>query len=322
MTDKVKLCVIGCGAFAGFYSSILKRFRNVELYFCSRSMGKARDFCERFNGKGVFCGIKEAAESQVHAFLVFTPHHVHLENVELLSKTGRYILLQKPIAGSLEHAEQIVKICEREKAKVMMAENYWFNPGIRRAKALLDAGTIRKPIFLYAQSISSLIPTGWRTKKAEMGGGILVDLGIHFLSAFQYLFGPPDKVQADLPEFKIPGLEGESAISVYAKMTGGMNCCLNLSWGIKGGARRKVFINLTGDNGEIIINFGSRFLILNQNHKKKRCFLGFRDLFGHRALLEDFIKSVQNNSEIELNHKVGLDDLSFVYKAYQSLDLA
>lgn len=321
MKARTKICIIGCGSWAAYNAKILNRLPdNLDLYFCSRDIQKARRYCNLFKGRGYFGDINSALEDKgLAAFLIFTPPHVHLHNIIAVADTDKYVLLQKPIAGSLEDAKKIVNICNEEKLKLMMAENFRFMPAIITIKKILDSNNLGSPVFINIQETNSYIAAGWRTKVGESGGGILIDLGIHYLSLLRYLFGEPVEAFALLPEFQPLKMEGESAISLMVKMQEGISCNINLAWGLSSHIKAIQTLNIICERGSIGLNFRSRFLNLYIGRKKKLIFLGFGDIFGNRALLKQFIHITKNNLPITLNHKTGLDDLSFVEIAYKSL---
>lgn len=321
MKNKMKVCIIGCGSWAAYYSKILSKFLNkVDLYFCSRDIQKAKLCCNMFKGKGYFNDINKAAQdNSIATFMIFTPHNVHLENVRALANNHKYILLQKPIAGSLSDAKEILSLCNEKKIELMIAENFRFMPAVKIAKKILDSKILGNPNFVYIQEVSSYVPSGWRTNAKQMGGGVLIDLGIHYLSMLRYLLGEPVEVFASLPGLQSCKIEGESAISLLVKMEGGICCSVNLAWGLPFYSKTAQIVNITCEKGSIDIKPQSRFLNLCVGKNQKKVFLGFGEILGHRALLKEFIHRAENKLPIILNSQTGLADLAFVKIAYESL---
>ena len=136
------MCVIGCGSFAGIFAQSIMTLRGeIDLYFDSRDLGRAQDYSSRFNGVDAFGSYESAAsDPRVDALYICTPHHLHLEHATLATRLGKHILLEKPIAGTLEDAHAIVAKAEKTGVNLMVAENYRFLSAVLKAKELVEDG--------------------------------------------------------------------------------------------------------------------------------------------------------------------------------------
>ncbi len=108
---------------------------------------------------------------------------------------GLHVMVEKPIALTVEQGASLVDAADRTGRKLAVAENYRRDPINRLAKALLDANVIG-PLHLFVQSSSGsgerVIITPWRHRKQS--GGIVVDMGIHYADLLEYFAGPIDQV--------------------------------------------------------------------------------------------------------------------------------
>jgi predicted dehydrogenase len=251
--------------------------------------------------------------------MIFTPHNAHIENVRDLSMCGKYVLLQKPIAGTLEDAAEICRLCEEKRMKLMVGENYRFSPALDKAKRLLAMGKIGKPVSVSVTAMSKSIPTGWRTRKEANGGGVLVDFGIHYLSALRHLCGEPQEISSVSCEHRIPGAEGESSIGFSAIMECGVVATADIAWGIGENADQKDIITITGEKGSITVDLSKAYITLDRKGRKRRLRLGSSDKYGHRTLLASFLTAAMEGLPINLDHKTGAGDLAFVKKVYASV---
>ena len=130
---KIGLCVLGCGEFAKvFANSIQPLLSEINLYFASRSLGKAQHYNHLFNGTGAFGSYKDAVQnSNIHAVYIPTPHYLHLEHATLAAEHKKHILIEKPLASTVEEGKQIILIAEKANIKLMVAENYRFMPAVQ-----------------------------------------------------------------------------------------------------------------------------------------------------------------------------------------------
>ena len=100
----LKLCVVGCGHFARIFAGEMQAIAGeVDLSFASRNAQQAAEYAATFNGKASFGSYEAAAaDSNVEAMYLCTPHHLHREHVALAAAAGKHILVEKPIARTME----------------------------------------------------------------------------------------------------------------------------------------------------------------------------------------------------------------------------
>ncbi len=137
----------------------------------------------------------EAMHGTVDALIVTTSPDLHATVGIAAFELGLHVMVEKPIALTVEQGASLVVAAERADRILAVAENYRRDPVNRLAKALLDAGTIG-PLHLFVQSSSGsgerVIITPWRHRKRS--GGIVVDMGIHYADMLEYLAGPVTQV--------------------------------------------------------------------------------------------------------------------------------
>ena len=130
---------------------------------------------------------KVLADPQVHIVDLVLPHDMHAEVTLAALKAGKHVVLEKPIAHNLADAKEIVHAARDSNLKVMIAENWNYATVIQRAKSLIDEGVIGRPFMI--RSVLDLDVRGaftgieWRHQPGRTGGGVLIDAGIHGVSA-------------------------------------------------------------------------------------------------------------------------------------------
>ena len=68
-----------------------------------------------------------AADPRVQAMYICTPHHLHWEQAVMAARAGKHVLVEKPIALTLEEANDIVAEAQRAGVTLMVAENYRYH---------------------------------------------------------------------------------------------------------------------------------------------------------------------------------------------------
>ena len=131
---KISLCIMGCGGYAKTVLNDISDMTNLfNFHFASRDRSKAKAYCNQYGGAGYFGSYEEAAaDPNIDAMYFFTPHNVHLENAALAADSSKHILMEKPVARSLDEARQLIQVAKDADVRLMVAENFRFLPSIER----------------------------------------------------------------------------------------------------------------------------------------------------------------------------------------------
>jgi predicted dehydrogenase len=125
------------------------------------------------------------ADSGIDAFLVALPDRLHVDAACALLEAGKPVLLEKPMAHSLEAARQIAQAADRGGARLMVGHNLRFDPRyVGAARAVAD-GVIGEPLHSKAGRITN------RVVGTRMNGtsSVLFYLGVHDADAIQWVSG-------------------------------------------------------------------------------------------------------------------------------------
>ena len=221
---KLGLCVIGCGGFARTFAELIAVARDrVELFFASRDYARAKDYCNEFNGAGAFGSYEDAAaDPRVEALYICTPHHLHLEHARLAARAKKHILLEKPIARTVDEAQAIISATNAARVQLMIAENYRFRAPVQEAKRIIASGGVGRVRLIQVQQEHPFDPKSWRNNRHQTGGGVWMDGGVHKVSVLAHLahlyavevggWKPRNQVYAVEVPPGVPGLEAEDIV--------------------------------------------------------------------------------------------------------------
>ena len=227
------LVVLGCGWIARRHAAAARRLR-LPLIFASRDVARARAYAREFGGVGAYGGYAEAlGDPRARAALVCTPHDRHLHDVLQALAAGRHVLVEKPLARTLEEADRMIEAAARAGRVLMTAENFRFMPAFRWVRRALDAGTLGDPREVHLVARAWRRHTGWRLTPGA-GGGALIDTGIHYVHALRWWGGEVRRVFALRPPQTIADMAGEDAVDLLAECEGGVIGFLANSLGAHG----------------------------------------------------------------------------------------
>ena len=103
------------------------------------------------------------------------------EDAVLAAAHGKHILMEKPIARRLEEADRMIQTAKAGGVALMVAENFRFMPAFRRVQGYLAEGWVGAVRQIQISALGRGNPRGWRLDPERMGGGALIDGGIHYV---------------------------------------------------------------------------------------------------------------------------------------------
>lgn len=146
------------------------------------------------------------ARDDIQLVDVSTPGFTHKEIVIAALDAGKHVLCEKPLANTLEEAQEMLTAARRAGTTAMVNFNYRRVPAVQLAKRLIDDGTLGEIRHFRAQYLQDWIldpgfPLVWRMKKELAGSGALGDIGAHILDLGHFLVGPIAEVVGTLQTF-------------------------------------------------------------------------------------------------------------------------
>ena len=196
--------ILGPGRIAGRFAAGLRDAAGARLVAVgSRSAERAAQFAaeQRTAGSGApraHAGYEAlAADPDVHAIYVATPHPQHAAACRLCLAAGKHVLCEKPLTVNAEQA-RAVAACAREHG-VLLMEGMWtrFMPATAALRALLEAGEIGEPHVVHADiGFASTPDPASRLFAPALAGGALLDLGVYCVAFASMVLGTPSRVAA------------------------------------------------------------------------------------------------------------------------------
>ncbi|MGC9072039.1 MAG: Gfo/Idh/MocA family protein [Acidilobus sp.] len=211
MVSVLRVAVVGSRGFGSVHLAALARLRDegfpVEVYTFSSNRGEAKAFAERFGAAGFFTTYDEVLRSNVDVVDLVVSHDAHASMSIQALTSGKHVVLEKPIARTVEEAQQIVTTAERLGLKFMVAENYHFDSTFTELYEVLRG--LGRPHTIIVRDTNYNQPSGWRRVKELMGGGAVIDGGIHMIHVMLNAGGDYDSVCATTHRSGTIDMEGE-----------------------------------------------------------------------------------------------------------------
>ncbi|MEX0324623.1 MAG: Gfo/Idh/MocA family protein [Puniceicoccaceae bacterium] len=229
--------IIGAGhIFWNSHKMNLARMEGVEVAaVCDPSEASQARAVEELGARAYSdIGSMVAAESGLDALLNFSPPFVRKQAIEAAIQLDIPIFVEKPAAGTVREAKEILEILESSPVPVSVGFMWRYMPAANRCLELLDG---RKVTHTYSEFFCPAITewgiADWFFKK-EISGGPIVDQAIHLFDLLRYLVGDVESVMsfdANVVRAKDEACTIEDSSSTILKFSSGVAGAHNHFWG-------------------------------------------------------------------------------------------
>lgn len=228
--------IVGCGRIADFHLSALQRVANARVRSCfDRHPERARQLASRYGIPHVARDLDELLR-RVDAVLVLTPNDAHLPIVKAAAAAGKAMLVQKPMARGVAEAREMAEIARHSGVLLVPAFMHRFLPESVAAKEFLERGDLGpvRQVWL-RNAVPTPGPVSWAGDPERVGGGCIIDIGIHGIDLLRYLLSEITLVfavaQARESDPPVGGLRSaELVASLVYRLAGGAIAAHEASW--------------------------------------------------------------------------------------------
>lgn len=289
--------------------------------------------------------LKEADIDAVDIYTSVDTHH--FITIDSLYE-DKHVMVEKPIAITVKAARKMVEAAEKAKKVLGVGEGIHFIPGMRKTKWVIDQGCIGNIQLVFQAGLGGwwspdkiVAETPWRHLKLQAGGGVTLDMGVHFLSLLRSYCGEVESVQGIVRIFEDTRVnrdktgkiiqriksEVDDTFLAILKFKSGALGQISYSWALHG-PPIMMFPTIYGTKGSIKSN------IVNLDDGTKRnvnqlfdenASQGIKDKFFPYGLTDaaaletlDFLNAILEGNEMEISGKEGLKDLAIAYAIIES----
>lgn len=175
----IKVGVIGAGVMGGHHIRNLSSM-DIELVGLSDiDKNRVNELSTTYKTKG-FLDYKELVKEGIDAAVVAVPTKLHKTVCDYLIDNGVNVLVEKPIADTVENAKDMITKAKKEGVKFSVGHIERFNPAVQKLKQLIKNDTLGKVVTMSSKRVGPYNP---RIRDV----GIIVDLGVHDIDIMSYL---------------------------------------------------------------------------------------------------------------------------------------
>jgi predicted dehydrogenase len=193
-----KVGLIGAGLQGGRRAPVLKQFPNSELVMVADiRIDAAKKIADSFGCKATEHWQDIIEHPDINAVIICTPPHVHAEMSLAALHSDKHVLCEKPLARTLREAENMISAAQANKVTLKCGFNHRHHPAIVQARQWIEAGMIGELNFIrciYGIGGRPGYEKEWRSDPNIVGGGHLMEQGIHAVDLFRWVLGDFEEV--------------------------------------------------------------------------------------------------------------------------------
>lgn len=181
---KLRILLVGAAFSADLHSDGYSRIMDkVEIVgICDRNGAAVESLAKRYGFTGyTFYDNFETAIARCDCDVVdiCMPNFLHHDVAMLALNAGRDIICEKPLATTVEDAQEMVDTASRLGKHIYYAEDWLFAPAFGKAKSIMESGQLGKPLYIRARECHSGSHSPFAQLIQYCGGGCMVHLGVH-----------------------------------------------------------------------------------------------------------------------------------------------
>jgi predicted dehydrogenase len=253
MRERIGFGLIGAGCIGELRAQALQKVAGAKLVAVADVDQERAARLARPAQARVFKGVAELlAANDVEAVIVSTPPQFHEEAVLAALAAGKDVLCEKPLSNSVESCRRMLEGAKKSGKTLATGFNHRYFPAIRFLKRTLADGVIGKldhvRAFAGHEGLSQF-RAAWEYDKAVIGGGALMDVGIHLVDLTAYILGDVREVFGITSNrvWNLPGSEDNGF--ALLRSANGPVATLHATWSEWKGYR--FYVEAYGDKGMV-----------------------------------------------------------------------
>jgi UDP-N-acetyl-2-amino-2-deoxyglucuronate dehydrogenase len=200
----LQVALVGCGRISVRHAALLgeNQIAGARLAaVCDIIEDRARATADRYNVPW-YTDADEMlrANPGIHLVSILTPSGLHAEHVCTLSAHGRHIMVEKPMALTLDDADRMIRACDEHNVRLFVVKQNRFNTPVQKLRQALEAGRFGRLVLgtvrvRWCRTQAYYDQDPWRGTWAY-DGGVLANQASHHIDLLEWMMGDVESVSA------------------------------------------------------------------------------------------------------------------------------
>ena len=215
----MRVGVIGVGSMGSQHARVYYEVGAELVGIADVDLEKAQEIAAQYKTKA-YADYRDLLNQDLDAVSVAVPTIEHKEVALAAIQIGVNLLIEKPIADSMQNAQEIVTAAEASGVRLMIGHIERFNPAVKKLKQIIDDGVLGNLVFISARRVGPFV-----SRVSDVG--IIVDVATHDIDIIRYLIGSEyTSVFARLTRHK--NMKGDAAIILVG--FGDTSASIEVNW--------------------------------------------------------------------------------------------
>ena len=326
----LRTAVIGVGTFGENHARAYAEYGRSELvWVCDLNEERGRKVASRYGARYTPDYEEVARDPSVQAVSIATPDFAHTEPVLRMIEAGKHVLVEKPLATSLEEARKMVEAAKDAGVVLMVDFHNRWNPPFLRAKREVLEGKIGEPLVGFARLSDTIyVPTEMLSWAGRSGPQWF--LMSHTADLMCWLVGrQPRKVYAvgEKKVLKDMGIDTYDFVQAVLRFEGGTSVTLESCWVLPNSIPRLIDfqVYLAGTKGRISVEVGFQGIEVAAEELSHPFVLGQEDAYGRtvgfvQEPIYHFVDCVLDDRPPQCPGEDGLRTTALIEAALRSIE--
>jgi predicted dehydrogenase len=331
--------ILGCGVIASHHGRAIARVPNARLRAVADVAPGAAQRCGAEFGVDAYTDLGEMLQRpDIDVVAVCVPSGLHARVGIQAAEAGKHVIVEKPIDVSLEAADRLIGTCRQRGVKLAVISQHRFDPGIQEVRAALEAGRFGRLILgdvsvKWYRTQQYYRSGGWGGTWELDGGGALMNQGVHWVDALQWMMGPVERVvgRCTMIAHDIPVEDVALALLTFRSGALGM---IEVSTAVYPGLPER--LEIAGTGGTAVVEMGEVRVWEFKDEKGEVGMYGAKvgssgrvppmappdpadpQIAGHQAQIADFLEAIADDRDPVVSGGDGRTSLEIILAVYQS----
>jgi len=333
--EPIRFGLIGCGRISKKHVDVLTELQDTNLVsVCDTKIERAEAVGKALNIPWYTDYHEMIKKEKLDVLNVLTESGTHAEVVKDIAAYGKHIVVEKPMALTLDDADAMIRICDLNKIKLFVVKQNRYNLPVQKLKEAMDQGRFGKLVlgtirvrWCRPQSYYDL--DAWRGTWAQ-DGGVFTNQASHHIDLLEWLMGDVDTVFSKTAT-QLVDIETEDTGVAVLRFTNGALGVIEATTATRP-KDLEGSISILGEKGSVEIggfavneikiwNFANE--LEGDKEVAERYFQNPPNVYGygHMAYMKDVVECIRSDKHALVDGLEGRKSLELINAIYESSEL-
>ena len=256
MPERLRFGIVGCGVIAATHAAAIAGLPDAELVAVADIVPECAQRLAAQYGANAYASLLAMLENEtLDVVNVCTPSGLHGEHACQIMRSGRHVIIEKPMEITLAAIDEMLQVQKEMGVKLAVISQHRFDAAAQEVYALVQESAFGRLVLgnvlvPWWRSQGYYDSGAWRGTWSLDGGGVLMNQAIHNIDLLQWLMGPVQSIYAYTDTLAHRMETEDVAVAVLRFTNGALGTIVATTGAYPGIATR---LELCGDKGSAVI---------------------------------------------------------------------